>query len=137
VERRQDRPAVAVLQRHRLHVGAGVDDAEPDAVPRDAGDEDRRARREAQHRHGDGDQEQPGPQEHGAVAALGQGLRHDRAGARQQDHHQQDQRQRDVGQVPLVLEVREPRGQAEQDQTLGRETGGGGGTGPRVAHGAS
>ena len=32
MERRQDRPLVAVLERHRLHVGGGVDHAEPDAV---------------------------------------------------------------------------------------------------------
>ena len=37
VERRQDRPAVAVLERDRLHVGAGVDDAQPHAVHRHPG----------------------------------------------------------------------------------------------------
>ena len=40
MEGRQDRAAVEVLDRHRLHVARRVDEAEPDAVGREAGHED-------------------------------------------------------------------------------------------------
>ena len=71
VEGRQDRPPVAMLQRHRLHVAGRVDHPEADAVRRQAGDQHPEGRREHQHRHPDRHQEQPEAQQPGAVVPLG------------------------------------------------------------------
>ena len=137
VERRQDRPAVAVLERHRLHVGAGVDHAEPDAVAGHAGDED--GRRSAPARAPaplTATSSSPIRSSRALSLALGEALGHDRARAGEQDHHQQEAataRARERSQ--RSWKSGQPRGQADEDQPLGQEAGGGGRAGPRVAHG--
>ena len=121
MEGRQDRPVVAVLQGHRLHVGGGVDDAQPHAVDRHARDEHGPVGSGGEHRDRDRQQAQAGAQQGGAVAALRQRLGDHRADAGQQHHHQQQARQPQLGEVPPVGEVRQPGGQADEDQPLGPE----------------
>ncbi len=132
VERREDRPVVEVLERHRLHVGGRVDRAERHAVHRHRGDEDGLVRSDREDRHGHRDPEQPGAQEHGAVDAAAGGLGGDAAQPGEQHHHQQQQREGRVAVVPVVLHLRQPGGQADEDEALGEEAGGRGAAGPGV-----
>ena len=70
-----------------------------------------------------------------AVAALGQLLGEHRADSGEQHHHQQQARQPELGEVPLVPEIGEPGGQADEDEALGREARGDGHAGPVRSHG--
>ena len=67
VEGRQDGPAVAVLDGHRLHVGGGVDDPEAQAVDGQPGDEDASLRGRRDGSKPEGLQDEPGPR---GVTAL-------------------------------------------------------------------
>ena len=121
VERRQDRPVVEVLEGDRLHVRGRVDGTECDAVDRHRGDEDRLVGCEREDRHGDRDPEQPGAQDDRAVDPLARGLCEHRPEAGEEHHHQEQQRQRGVAVVPVLLDGRQPGGEADEHEALGEE----------------
>jgi hypothetical protein len=89
VARRQHDATHPVLERDRLHVAGGVDEAEPGPVRRQGEHEDCGGRRQDRQRDGSGDDEQAGTQDDRAVEAWGEPLGHQRADTGEQHHHQQ------------------------------------------------
>ncbi len=130
VERRQDRPRVAVLERDGLHVDDGVDDAEGHAVPAHGDREDRHLRGQCGGRDRDRDADQRRPQQHRGAESRGEPFGGQGADAREEHQAEEEQGQLELGQGPLVGELRQPGGQADEHEALGREGAGDGEPGP-------
>ncbi|MDT0202079.1 hypothetical protein Q9R27_08960 [Nocardioides sp. AE5] len=129
VEGRQDRPPHVPLHGHRLHVARRIDDAQADAVDGQACDEDD-VRRGQGHRHGASrDDHHAGAQHRPAVVAPGECLGDRGPKAGEQHHPQQQPGELDLADAPGLLDPRQPRGEADEDQALGSEGTGHGGAG--------
>ena len=123
VERRQDRPPVAVLEGDRLHVGAGVDDAQAEAVERDAADVEahRRGQAEGGHRR---PRRRAGRRAAAArCPCASRAPRRPRSRLRRAGSSSAGSATAGRRRCPTVLELRQPGGQAEEDQALGEEAG--------------
>ena len=123
MEGRQDRPAVAVLDRDRLHVGA-TRPRRPSATPYAAIPATNTGNAGAR-------------TSTGTATAMSSEARHAARGALSVEraarsasteptpasthHHQQDQRQRDLAEVPAVAHVGQPGGERDEHQALGEE----------------
>ena len=132
VEGGHDRPPEVVLDRDGLHVGRRVVGPQPDAVDRHARDEQRQRpvapRRLADDDDAHGDEAEGDPQGQSAVAAAGEQFGRHRPPPGEDDEQQHQSGQLELGELEERLELREPEGERDEEQSLHGERAGDGAT---------
>ena len=123
VEVGHDAAAVCLLHAYALHVHAGVDRADPEAVDDERGDDERQRRGHADEQGAEADREQRQPERRGARPALGDHAGDDAADARDHGDEHQDAGEGAVADVELVLDPRGLRHDRGEHEALQGEAG--------------